>query len=137
MNSRCSLEYVTKAGDLACASRPSLWSDLFLSPSRCWHLQVQPCLVDRGPEPRGACPGAAGSWLCWESSPGRGCRRQIDPWSAPPCGSASGRPDRRSCHTQGSSDASSGSVSVESEGQETSGDTRYSDGGFRSVSFYG
>lgn len=47
----------------AFASRPSPWSDLFLSPSRCCQ-QVRPRLVDRGPEPRGAVPGAAGSWLC-------------------------------------------------------------------------
>lgn len=97
----------------ACGSRPSPWSELFLSPSRCCYLQVHPRPVDRGPEPCGACPGAAGSWLSWESSAGRGCRPWTGLSSAPPCGSSGVRPDRRSCHTRGSSDASSGSVSVE------------------------
>lgn len=97
----------------ACVSRLSPWSDLFLSPSRCCSPQVRPRLVRRGPEPCGACPGAAGSWLCWESSAGRGCRPQTGPSSAPPCGSAGVRPDRKSCRTRGSSDASFGSVSVD------------------------
>lgn len=99
--------------ELACVSHSSPVSDLFLSPSRGCYLQVRPRLVDSGPEPCGACPDAAGSWLGWESSAGRGCRPQVGPLSAPPCGSADVRPDRRSCRTRGSSDASSGSVSVE------------------------
>lgn len=97
----------------AWASLPSPWSDLFPSPSRCCPLQVRPHLVDRGPEPCGACPGAAGRWLCWESSADRRCRPQTGLSSARPCGSAGVRPDRRSCHTRGSSDVSSGSASVE------------------------
>lgn len=121
----------------ASASRPSPWCDLFLSPSRGCYLWVHPQLVDRGPDPCGACRGAAGKCLWWESSAGRGCRPQPVPSSAPPCGSAGVQPDRRSCRTRGSSDASSGSVSVEFEDREMSGDTRYSGGGFRSVSFYG
>lgn len=96
----------------ACPTCPSPWSDLFLSPSRGCYLQLHPHLVDMGPEPYGAYHDGAGSWLCWESSAGKSCRPQPCPLSAPPCGSAGVQPDRRSYRTQGSSDASSGSVSV-------------------------
>lgn len=120
-----------------CPSQPSPWTDLFLSPSRGCYQQLHLQLVDTSPEPCGACLDAADSWLCWESSAGKSCRPQPCPLSAPPCGSAGVRPNRRSYRTRGSSDASSGSASAESEDLEMSEDTKYNGGGFRSVSFYG
>lgn len=74
--------------EAASASHPCPWSDLVLSPSRCRCQQVRLHLVDRGPEPCGARPGAAGSWLCLESSADKCCTPQIGLLSARPCGSA-------------------------------------------------
>lgn len=118
----------------ACSFHPTPWADLFLSPSTHCFLRTYSRLVP--PEPCGARPGAAGSWLRWGSSADRCCRQQTDLSSVRPCGSAGVPPGRKSCHTRGSSDVSSGSVSVELEDPEMSGDTRYSGGDFRSESFY-
>lgn len=112
MNQQCFLECGTKVVEPAWESCQSLWSDLFLSPSRSRYLQFHPCFVDRGPEPCGACHGAAGSWPRWESSAGRSCTPQSGPSSAPPCGSEGVRPGRRSFHILDSSDVSSVCVSV-------------------------
>lgn len=82
-------------------------------------------------------PGAAGSWLCWESSAGRCCRQRSAPSGAPPCGSVGVRPGRRSCHTRGSNGVSSGSASVAHEGRERSADTGCSSADSPSASFCG